>query len=308
VGARAATWPLAAASLARRVTRRERLGAALRPLGATLLAGGVAGVALKLSGTAAPWPLAVVGLSVATGLLAALLALARVAPVAVPDAAWALDRLAGARERGLVAATVPGAVGAEAAWASGRIDPPRVALLPPRGLATALGGLLAVVLALLVPAAPAEGTDGPPPTAAATAGGPTRDLDAREAAAREDARRAEAAAEVREALGLGPQAATDPERVAERLADPRLRDAAREAAPEGSGLAALLAQGASPDLVADALADGSQAEARAREARRRATALRAAGAFATVPPARRALLERYFGRRRDQAPGEDGGR
>lgn len=303
-----ATWPQAAATLARRVHRRERLGAALRPLGATLLAGGAACVALKLAGTVPPWPLALLAAAVGAGLLAALLALARVGPVEVADAAWALDRLAGAHERGLVAAVVPGPVGAEAAWASGRVDPPRVALLPPRGLAMALGGLLAVVLAVLVPSAPAEATEASPApeTAAVAGGGAAEDLAAREQSARTDAERAAAAAAVREALGLGPQAATDPERVAERLRDPRLADAAREAAPEGSGLAALLAEGASPHLVAEALADGGRAEGRAREARRRAAAARAAGAFVPVPPDRRALLERYITRRRDR--GDDGGR
>jgi hypothetical protein len=303
-----ATWPQAAGRLARRIRRRERIGAAVGPLGRALLLGGAAGVALKLGGAAAFWPPLVLGASLALGLLGAIHALGRVPRVAPADAAWALDRVAGAKERGLVAATVPGPVGAEAAWAAGRLDPPQVGLLPPRGLATALGGVLAVVLALLVPTArteslPLAGTGGAVVEAAGGGGG-----DLRADPGQADAARAEATAAVREALGLGPQAATDSERVAERLADERLRDAARDAAPEGSEVAALLARGASPDLVAEALGAGGQAEARARAARRRAAALLAGQAVLPVPAHRRALLERYSRRRNARVPTGEGGR
>lgn len=304
------TWPRAAERLARRVRRREQIGAVVGPLGRALLLGGAAGVALKLGGAAPLWPLTVLGASLALGLLGAFHALGRVPPVATADAAWALDRVAGAKERGLVAATVPGPVGAEAAWAAGRIDPPRVGLLPPRGLAMALGGILAVVLALLVPTAVVEAgpahTTGSPETGAAAPGGGGGDL--RADPGREDAAEAEAAATVREALGLGPQAATDPERIAERLGDERIRDAALEAAPEGSDVAALLARGASPEAVAEALGAGGEAEARARQARRRATAAIADGAIVPLPADRRALLERYTQRRDARAPKTEGGR
>jgi len=293
------TWPQAAERLARRIRRRERIGAAVAPLGRALLLGGAGGVALKLAGSAPQWPLVVLGASVGLGLLGALHASSRVPRVAASHAAWALDRVAGAKERGLVAATVPGAVGAEAAWAAGRIEPPRVALLPPRGLAVALGGILAVVLALLVPQAaadaPAAPLTGSAADAAPSAGGEA--AHPRTDPGHQDAARAEATAAVREALGLGPQAATDPERVAERMNDERLRDAARDAAPEGSEVAALLARGASADLVAEALGAGGEAEARARKARRQATAALAARAVVPVPADRRALLERYTLRR-----------
>lgn len=307
MGRAPATWPLAADQLARRVRRRELIGAGVGPLGRALLAGGAAGVALKLGGAAPPWCGVVLGASVVLGLLAALHALGRVPPVATADAAWALDRVAGAKERGLVAATVSGPVGAEAAWAAGRVDPPRVGLLPPRGLATALGGVLAVVLAVLVPAAKADlpppGPDAPGAGAAAPGGG-----DALDDPGHEDAARAEAAAAVREALGLGPQAATDPQRVAERLGEERTRDAALEAAPEGSEVAALLARGASADLVAEALGEGGRAEARARKARRQAAAAKAGAAVVAVPPDRRAFLERYTRRRDARVPSGTGGR
>lgn len=291
---RPATWPQAASDLARRVGRRKRLSRGLHPFGIALLAGAAIGMALRLAGVASPLPEAALGLAALVGILAGARGARRVRSVAPADAAWALDRLAGAQERGLVAATVPGPVGAEAAWAPGRVDPPAVRLLPPRGLAVSLCGALAVALAILVPAganeaappAPRGADDAPMPgTRAAVAD--------QEARAREDAAQAQAAAAVRAALGLGPQAATDPARVAERLTQPDVRSAAGEAAPEGSELAALLSERASADEVAGALAAGRAAEARAREARRQAAAVRAGGAFLAVPPNRRGLIERY---------------
>lgn len=309
MGRESTTWPQAADRLARRVVQRERVGAAVGPLGRALLLGGAAGVALKLGGAAPYWPFVALGASLVLGLLGAVHALGRVAPVTVAEAAWALDRVAGAEERGLVAATVPGPVGAEAAWAAGRMPPPRVALLPPKGLAMALGGLLAVALAILVPgtqpaAAPARSVL--PPVETGTAGGAARDASADPG--RIDAAMAEATTAVRTALGLGPQAATDSERVAERLGDERLRDAALEAAPEGSEVAALLARGASAEQLAEALGAGGEAEARARRARRDATAALAQGAIVPVPADRRALLERYTERRDARAPRTQGGR
>lgn len=293
------TWPNAARALATRVALRERVGAVLLPLGRALLAAGAAALALRLLGTASPWPEAVLAAGALVGLVGAAAGVRRVAPVRPADAAWALDRLAGAGERGLVAATVPGAVGAEAAWAEGRVDPPPVRLHPPRGFATLMGGVLAVALALIVPPSVSDGDAAGAPgggdeiARAATPGAPggpgTNPGEARAAAAR-----ARAAASVREALGLGAQEAADPEAVAERLALEQAREAAEDAAPEGSELAALLAEGASAADIADALAAGAEAEAEARGARRRQAALRAREGIPALGPERRAVVERYF--------------
>lgn len=292
------TWPNAARALARRVTRRDRLGAFLRPFGRALLLGGAFGLALRLlADPTSPWPEAAVGAGVLLGLVRGAWAARHVGRVGVGDAAWALDRVAGARERGLVAATVSGPVGAEAAWARDRIDPPRVRLLPPLGLATALGGVLAVALVFVVPAPAEAGNAGPGaraptagPGAAAGAESPGMGEPAGEAAAT----RARVAASVREALGLGPQEASDPDAVAERLRSGDAREAAEEAAPEGSELAALLAEGAGATYVAEALADGARAEIEAREARQRVVEARAREGVLAVPARRRDLVERYF--------------
>jgi hypothetical protein len=177
------------------------------------------------------------------------------------------------------------------------VDPPPARLLPPKGFALALGtGLLAVV-AVLAPAAK--------PTAAAVAAPqvPARSevgagaLDAEEGeawAAQDEALKVE---QIREALGLGPRAATDPHRIAKRLEDPEVLDAVKDAAKRsGDGELVRLATAGSESAedLAKRLGQGMDAGKRAEEARRRLTALRAGGTRPPVPIARRPFLERYF--------------
>lgn len=292
-------WPNASRRLARRVMRWERVGAWLWPLGIALGLGALVTLAAKAVGIGPPTALVPIGAASLVGLLLGLRRARRLGRIGDADAAWALDRIAGAKERGLVAATVEGPVAAEAAWGVGRIDPPRVRLLPPKGLVLALGtGLLAAVSVL----APARAPAAEPVEAAAQtqrteprAGAPA--LGADEAQARVDQATALEAAAIREALGLGPRAATDPSRIARRLEEPKVQDAVREAARK-SGDAELqrLAQAgaAGADGLAKRLGDGVDAARRAEEARRRLTAHRASGRVAHVPAHRRAYLERYF--------------
>ncbi len=302
-----APWPEAARRLARNVSRRERQGEALRPLGAALLFGGVGTLGLKLLGLAGTAALLPVVLLPLLALARGLFARRGSHPVAPADAAWALDRIAGADGRGLAAATIQGPAGAEAAWGPGRVDPPAVRLLPPRGLALTVGAALVAAVAVVVPPrarapAPPPRAAGPAPEAGAGAGA----LAEEERVAAGEQRRALQAQEVREALGLTARAAEDPRRVAERLKDPALADAARKAAAEAPDLQALLEKG--PDdaaALAQALTEGADAARTAEAARRRAVALRARGEVAPVPPERRALLERYVTLRAAAPPGED---
>ncbi len=296
------TWPKASRDLARRVERRDRLGALLRPLGLGLLAAALGMLLLKALGqadSALPWLLAIG--PVVLGLAVGLRRLGRVRGVDAADAAWALDRLAGARERGLVAATVEGAAAGEAAWGPGRIAPPEVRLHAPRGLALCLASLLLLAVAALAPSRRAAERTAPPAprtsvsrqAAAAREAEGQAELD--EAQARADEAEAEAAAAVREALGLGPSGARDPARLAERLQDPTLHQDARAAAAPGTRVAELLGGADTvPEDLASALAAGEDAAQDARDARRRAVATRAGGALAPIPPERRAFLERYF--------------
>ncbi len=115
----AATWPRAAEDLARRVPRRARLPARLRPIARGLLAAAtLVGIAkAAATGTGSAVLLAAAGL-VLLGALVGVRAARKVPETSLADAAWALDRLAGARERGLTAALVHGPAAAEAAWSS----------------------------------------------------------------------------------------------------------------------------------------------------------------------------------------------
>ena len=295
------TWPKAAADLARRVERRDRVGAVLGPLGVGLLAAAV-GILLAKA-LALPAVVGVVLLVVlpVAGLLVGGTARRRVPGVGDADAAWALDRLAGAHERGLVAATVEGAAASEAAWGPGRIDPPEVRLHAPRGLALSLAALLLLAVAVLAPARRSpvaveqERRTAEAGRDALAALEAEARAEADERAARTREAEAEAAAAVREALGLGPSGARDPARLADRLREPGLLQDAQAAAAPGTHVAGVLATpGLAPEDLAAALAAGEDAAQAARDARRRAVATRVGGALAPIPPERRAFLERYF--------------
>jgi hypothetical protein len=265
----------------------------LGALGTLLLAAAVAALLARAAGWADTAGVAtLLGLGTAAGLaLGALRALRRPAP-SVADAAWALDRRARAEGRGLVAAVVPGAVGAEAAWASPPIAPPAVRLKPASGLALAAGAALLGAIALFVPTR----SRSPTPLSAAgeaadeVAVGAAGDAAAADAAAE----RALATERVREALGLSRESAADPALVAERLADPNARRAAEEAAA-GTGLESLVGttEGEAHDL-SQALAGGARSEEEARRLRREAATARAVGGVASVPLARRGVVERWF--------------
>ncbi len=292
------TWPEAAARLARAVERRDRIGAWVGPLGPAVGPAAVLALGVKAFGAdgVTTW------LPLAAGAFVALVLGWRrsrgVGTVRPSDAAWALDRVAEAGGRGLAAATVPGPVGAEAHWGPGRRAPPRVRLLSPRGLALSLcGGLLALV-ALLVPPVGAAAGPAVPGAAAGAGGGPAPGAPGGDLAGRaaEAAHKAATAAAVRDALGLGPHAAEDPARLADRLVDERIRSAAAAAARGNEILERLASAG--PDAahdLAEALAEGRRAGDEAEAVRREEARRRVASPALPVPPARRPLLERYFG-------------
>ncbi|MHC5012639.1 MAG: hypothetical protein ACYTG6_17120 [Planctomycetota bacterium] len=271
------------------------MGALLGPLGWGVLLGSLGAAALKALGAGAGVGWGLMGGGLVIGIVRAWRGVRRVVPIRPESAAWALDRVAQAGSRGLVAATVAGPAGAEAAWAPPRIDPPSVRCLPPQGVATALAGLLVGVLALAAPSRRSDTADAA--LEAVAPGAPAAGQVSAEAEARAEAatREAQAAAAVRETLGLSSQAAEDPAQVAERLAQPGLPEAARRAATEGSDVAAVLMNPeATPEELAAALAAGRVSEEAAREARRRAAAARSSDPLPPIPIERRALLERYF--------------
>jgi hypothetical protein len=292
------TWSAAAERLARRVERRERLGASASAFGTGLAVGSAAALAAHLLGApAAALPL--LGAGALAGLGAGLLRARRVPRVGPEHAAWALDRLAGAKERGLTAALL----GPERAGvAEGPPpEPPSVRLHPPRGLSLlAGGGVLAALVVVVGGRADGSPTDADEPTervvghVAAPPGG-SGGANGRPDGARGAERRAVAAEEVRRALGLSAAEGEDPALVEQRLSDPEARAAARAAADPASALAeALGGERPSAEAVARGLAAGRR-DAEALEAARRAElAGAAASALPPLPAARRALVERYF--------------
>lgn len=300
-----AAWALAANRLARRATRRARLSAALGPFTAVVVAVSAAVLGARaagaLDGTTGRILLAIGG---AAGAGAAILSARRVPATAVADAAWALDRRAGAAERGLHAALLPSDVARAALAPTLPPAPPLFRLRPPPLLVPALGALLLAGAAAVWKgpgtAAEPEGTVGGRAVARTPAGAAGRNaLEAaqRDAEAGEEGRRSAVERAVREALGLPAEGPVAPEDVAERLSIPEARAAAKAAAEPGSPAAdALAGDGAGvASLLARALS--SQATEHAEALRREAAALRAAAGSHPVPPSRRAMLSRYLAAR-----------
>jgi hypothetical protein len=298
-----ASWRTAAGRLARRVERRGRAGAALPALAAGTAAGALACAAAgTLLGAPAAVARAALVASAGAGLVAGAVRAARAPRVSRDDAAWALDRLAGARERGLAAATLPEGPAAQAA--SGLPAPPRVRLAPPRGVAALASAALLATLAWTLPFRARSLADEPTGVAGASVRGPgagagagaAREAGEAEARAEDLARRSREVAAARDAIGLPPEAPLDPERVAEILSSPEALEAARRAAP---ALAAPPEGGpAAPDAVARALARALASDpASEAEALRREAAARRAAAGAPVPAHRRATVAEYFARR-----------
>lgn len=290
------TWPAAAKDLAARVTRRERVRAILFPLAAGLAVGAGAAWAWRLAGGAVDASMAAALLVPAlVGLFVGLRAAARVTPTAPSDAAWALDRLASARGRGLVAATVSGAAGAEAAWGGPPLVPPATRLLAPGGLVAALAAaVLAATPFVAAPGARAHRTPrgvGDPTPAAAAGATESGRLDATAASA---GRSAATARKVREALGIPAGTPVGAAELKDRLKDPAALAAAKAAAPEGSEAAAALGSdgAAAASALARALAEGSAESADAL--RREAATVRAGAGAPRVPPSRRDLVTRYL--------------
>ncbi|HVG93039.1 MAG TPA: hypothetical protein VND21_01235, partial [Planctomycetota bacterium] len=238
-----AEWSRAAIALARRATRRARTGAALHGAAAGTALGALVGAALRVAaGASAEASVAVSGTFGLAGLWAGLRAARRVPATSAGAAAWALDRVAGAHERGLTAALATDAAGATYA---GTVPPPRVRMHPPRGLAPMTA---AVLLAGLVAAWPGQPAGSTRETRTASrglgagAGAAVVEAGRREAEAIAAERDAAAQRKVREALGLPAIGALEPDDVAARLADPKRLEAARLAAPPGaSAVAAALA-------------------------------------------------------------------
>lgn len=310
-----APWPVAASDLARRVDRRARAGAGLRATAVALLAGAVAAAAMRLFGGPLVGAAGLVGIAALLGALFGLRAAARVRSVSPGDAAWALDRLAGAGERGLTAAAVAGPAGAEAAWAGTPIAPPRVRLYPPAGLVPALVAALLAATVLAWPAPTARGARAPGGGDKAVRRGPGSAagdaLEARRKEAEAAAAARDAAGEraVREALGLPPSGHVDPAELASLLASKEARERATKAAPPTSAAGAALATGG-PD-AARALSRALDADplGTVDALRREAASLSASGGALPVPPSRRALVARYLAARlaRDPVVGEGDG-
>lgn len=306
-----ATWSDAAMRLARRATRRERLGAALPYIGTGLLVGSLPGLLARAApalSRLAPMAPFFVAAGLLVGGILGMLAARRVAARRPGDAAWALDRLAHAEERGLTAAMVDGPRGAEAAWAAPQLaPPPTVRLLPPRGLAFAAGAALvagvALVVAHSVPSRTTVPTDaadllvaGAPTNPAGSPNGrstmaPAEALDAEAERVQEQARAAEAVAE---ALGIASDEVPDPQDVAARLKDPQTREKVAEAARGTSLETAIAAAQGDGDKLARTLSAALGPESRAEERRREAVALRALDPRPAVPAHRRELVERYY--------------
>jgi hypothetical protein len=290
-------WAAAAAALGRRVTARARLQAFLRPFAVGLALAAVAAVVARAAmETDLRRARAVLVCLAGVGAIAGLLRARRVPPVALGDAAWALDRLSGARERGMTAALASAPVAEEAAALS-PTGPARVRLRPPAGLVAAASAALLATVAWTWPApAPEEPAD--PDAAEAASASPASGEGAATAAdarAAVLAREARAVSEAREALGLPPRTALDPTGVAERLAAP----ATSEEAVEAARRALARADGAPPgaaDPTVDALARriSEDPAARAEALRRDAIAARASSTAARVPPGRQETVARYL--------------
>lgn len=299
-----ATWPAHAARLARRCTRRARLGALLPRVAVGVLLGTVPALLCRLvpalAGVAPLAPSFIV-LGGALGIVVGLRR-ARALPAVRPgDAAWALDRVGALAERGLTAATVEGPRGAEAAWAAPALAPPPAArLLPPPGLALFVGSLLVAAIALVaLPAPMPAGVAAAPavPDATAPGVGPASPADAaaalEQAAVDTEVLRARAQAALR-TLDLPTDEPVDPSELAERLADPQQRQAAADAAKGTALEAGFAAGGRNAEGLARALNSALGPADRARDQRRDAVALRALDPRAPVPPHRRDVVERYY--------------
>ena len=301
--------------IAGRVNQRARIGAALAALNTTLLTAGVAAITFRAfftTGAADRDRQVVGGLFVAGALVGAWFGwrrARRLTPVGSGDAAWALDRLAGAGGRGIAAAVGEGAAAAEAAWGENAVAPPeRVVLHPPRGLVATVAALGLFALAMLVPGragAPQAGRTvlGSAGSGAATATGEAgaAEAHAAEAEARALDDRAEAARRVRRILNLPADGPLDPVEVAERLADAAARQKAVAAAAPGTPLSEALESGDTPgEALARLLAASETAPAAASGRRRDAARARARlGDRIPVPPGRRTLVTRYLTHLRD---------
>lgn len=298
-------WSLAATDLARRASRRSRVGAALRPMTLAVLAVAAGVLGARASGAIdASGGRILLGMGGAAGALLALGAARRVRPTNVADAAWALDRRAGAAERGLHAALLPPDAARAALGALPPPAPPTFRLSPPPWLTPALGALLLAGAAAVwkgPPSPPGDDTATGARTAARSpsgaAGRAALDAGRKDVEADEAGRRSAEDRAVREALGLPAEGPVSPEDLADRLAVPEARAAAKAAAAPGSAAAGALAgdgEGVA-SLLARALA--SNATEQAESLRREAAALRAAAGVHPVPPSRRALLSRYLAAR-----------
>lgn len=305
------TWPAAAARLARRVNRRRRLGHLFAGVGTGLIGAGLPLLALRV------WQPARFDLGLALGLsaLGAALGLSFGLGKASEEhrttdgeAAWALDRIAAAGERGLTAATFAGPRGAEAAFAQPALPaPPLPRLLPPRGLLALGAGLLVALVHVLLPTAAAGakgGASGMVRVAAGTTGIAAGEADGQRAGARRAERAAAVSAEMLEALGLPPDDAVLPDELARRLDDPTRKAAAAAVSQKDPELAAALAAGTSdPEALARALVSARAQEGEAARIRRTLSATTALEQTSPLAVERRALVRRYF-QRRWQAPAE----
>lgn len=291
--ATAHAWGLAAAALARRVERRARLGHVLAASGLGLVLGAALGLGLHVLGLPGAGGLAT-GVGALLGAGVGLQRARQVPPVRAGDAAWALDRLAGAAEGGLYAA-VAGAGPAPRV----SLPPPEVRLLPPRGLALVAGGAVLAAVAWVVPADPSQDEPARAPEEArehvagriAAPGLPAAGAEAARAQAEARALEAE---RVRRALGLSAAEGQDAATVAERLKSPEARAAAAAVAEADGPLRAALAAGepAGADVAAR-LATGARAAEGLDAARRTELAHASALVAPPLPAERRALLERY---------------
>lgn len=305
------TWPAAAADLAARATRRARLSAFIPRLAAGMALGAACAIAVQVLGfVALPAP-AFMTLFTGAGLVLAARAAARVPAVSPGDAAWALDRVAGASERGLTAATATGPAASEAAWSGTPVPPPSVRLKPPAGVVALAATCLLAVTASVWPARTARAGDesraAPGPRAAGSAADGAREAAAAETRARAADRAAAVERSLREALDLPTTGKPDPATILKRLEAPDTATSVRKALPPGSDAARALEKGdaaKAAEAMARALSGGGAAAA--EEARREAAEARAASAVAPVAPERRALVERYLSARLAQANLGDG--
>lgn len=307
-------WAEAGARLAGRMSRRALLSKLLPRLGLGLGVAAITVIALRMQGTRTLLGLDSRLLLAVGVLMGGLLAWRARSPSSLPDAgaaAWALDRLAGARERGLAAAVLEGPAAAEVRFAEPALaPPPRVRLAPPQGLLVLGGAGLLALLAGLVPT-PEAAPRGPTGPAHRAGGGAAEDsgsasADAAGNRAAELAAATDEAREVREALGLREEGVVRPEDVAKALNEAARREAARAAAEPDSPLAAALADPDDPQAsatLAAALGDANQRQAEVQAARRQAAAERLGLGRASVPPSRRDVVERYLAARSQRARG-----